>query len=146
ALPEGINAPTVEVGARIACEFGGVATRVADRFPQPGRLIGLDALAADFLHEQMAAVEGHVANHFGVEAKTGASGEQAVVGIAFDKFTRSLRRLPIGMAGDDQAVEMLDIPSAFDEFDGEPIQEFRMARGLALQAKVVSCLDEPISE
>ena len=49
---------------------------------------------------------------------------------------RHVRRLPIGRRSHDQAVKMLEAPAVVHEFDGQPVEQFRMRRRLALRAEV----------
>src|SRR5262249_33666103 len=79
--------------------------------------------AADRRVEFARDAENAVADDLGLQALRREAPEQLIVGV--DRPTRmggrGLRLQAIGIAGDDQAIEMLDAPAAVHEFHGEPI-------------------------
>ena len=54
--------------------------------------------------------------------------------------------LPIGVARHDQLHHVLHVPAALAELDGEPVEQFRMRRPLALRAEVVDLRAEAGAE
>ena len=52
----------------------------------------------------------------------------------------------IRVAEDDQAVNRLQPPAAFDERGREPVEQFRMTGTFSLQSEIIGRLDEADSE
>ena len=82
--------------------------------------------------------EDGITDDFGVEPNGCAAPQVAIVGIHGERrFGASHRRGPaIRRRGHDQAVQVLHAPSTFDEFDRQPVKQFRMRRGRALTAEI----------
>jgi hypothetical protein len=75
----------------------------------------------------------------------GPAGEQAVLGVFFEQLLRD-GGLPIGCRRDDEPLHRLDVPACADEFSGEPVEQFRVAREFASDAEVLDGLDQPGTE
>ena len=64
-----------------------------------------------------------IAKDWGGKAEAGAAGEESVFGIDFEERSGGFAGLAVGGAGDDEAVELFDIPTGVDEFAAEPVEE-----------------------
>ena len=90
APPERVEAAAIELVAGV----GRVGLAGPGLFPQAGRLVRLDAAAADAARQQAARGEGAVADLLGEQALRRAAGEQRVLRVARRERRRRLRRLP----------------------------------------------------
>ena len=54
--------------------------------------------------------------------------------------------LLVGGAQHHEPVQMLERPAVFDQFDGQPVEQFRVRRGFAVGAEVVGRGDEAAAE
>ena len=79
--PKGVKAAAAEFFSGVRCVF---LFAEGDLGPESGWLPGFDRGAADGADEIATGGEGLVANHPGRKTKTRATGEEAVVGIAFE--------------------------------------------------------------
>ena len=107
-------------------------------------MVGADGGAAHFFDEQSAEGESLIADDVAGKALTGAAGEEAVVGIDFEEAGGEVRLLPVGGAGDDELLEVLDIPTGADELGGEPVEEFGMGGFPPWTPKTSGVLTKPI--
>ena len=57
-----------------------------------------------------------------------------------------MRALAIGSGGDEELHEFFGVPSLFPVGDGEPVEEFGVARLLSLEAEVLGGFDEAGAE
>src|SRR5207302_10964009 len=127
ALPESVEAPSIECVAmalRILSRVAGVVAPV----PDSGWLIGFHAGAADFFYQQATGGQNGVAQHLAIHAKARAAGEKTILWILFSKLRRYASGLPVGRRHDELPIKALHIPAAIAEIDGQPVQQFRMAR------------------
>ena len=53
---------------------------------------------------------------------------------------------PVGPRRDDQPVQVLQAPAGLHELDGQPVEQFGMGRGLAVEAEVEDRLDQRRAE
>ena len=67
------------------------------------------------------------ADDLGVESGAGLAGEQEVAGVDIVQIGTGLRRAPVGIAGDDQPVDLLQRPAVFDEAPAEVVEELGVA-------------------
>lgn len=143
AAPEEVEAPAVKGGAGIA-----LVPLVAEGgfLPDAVRLVGADRWTADGFDEQPRRGKGGVADHPGGEALARATGEESVGGIGGEVLAGCHRGLPVGGAGDDEALDMLQVPSGFHEFAGQPVQEIGVGRALGLESEVFRGADESGAE
>ena len=111
-----------------------------------GGLRRIDAGSAHLGGEQAGGAERAVADEFGVEAEAAAAGEQEVLAILFGELRRHDGRLLVRGAGDDQAMELLHRPAGLHELDGEPVEQLRVGRRLALVAEVLERAHEAAAE
>ena len=102
--------------------------------------------AAGRFVERTAGHKNSVAQFFGFEASAVHAPESAVVGVDLFKICITQGRLPIGAAGDDELVQVLEAATGIAELDSEPIEQFRMARRQSHAAEVVGCLDNALPE
>ena len=95
--------------------------------PEAGGLIGIDAGATGFLHQQATNCQRHVPQGFAGKPDAGAPGEETIVRIAFPR-SRGGRHtgLPIGRAEDETAAKGFHIPAVLHEIQRQPIQQFGM--------------------
>ena len=91
--------------------------REVEVLPVTVGLVGIHAGAADLRDEQTADGQGVIAYLLGFQPAAALAGQFAVVRIARSGLRRGLRDLPVGLAGDDQADHVLDIPAAVHELD-----------------------------
>ena len=134
AAPEGVDTAAVEVVALSAA----VALLAEGGFcPDAFGLIAVDGGAAFLVDEESAGGEGLITNHPGGHAVAGTAGEEAICGVGFEEVRGDAGRLSIGVAVDEGPDELLDVPSAFLELDGEPIKEAGVDWNLALDAEVL---------
>ena len=145
-FPERVHAPPIQRVALVLLEIGRVARRVTDRLPNAGRLIRLHARAALLLDQQAAQRQGAVADHLRVEPEPRPSRYQAIVPVPPIRLRRGDRGLSIGRTGDDQLLHVLDVPAAFDELGGQPIQEGQVRGPFALRAEILGRLDDARAE
>src|SRR5260221_14586699 len=99
--------------------------------------MGMTVGPAVFVNQKAADRQYVVANLLGRQAIPRAPTEQPIVGIV-DQQLRITRhsRLSVSRRQDNQAAEFLDIPTAFDELAGQPVEQLRMCRRLSLAAEV----------
>ena len=143
ATPEGVEGAAVEGFALIL----NVAFFAEGGFlPDAVGLVGLHGGAALEGAEQAGGGEGDIAQHPGGQAMAGAAGEEAIFGVDLDEGGGDFGALAVGAAGDDETEEVLDVPAAVHEFDGEPVEQFGVAGFLALQAEVLDAFDEAGAE
>src|SRR5437879_646922 len=62
------------------------------------------------------------------------------------RMTTALARRPIGGGRDDQPVQALDAPPLVHELHRQPIEQFRVARRLALDAEILGRRHQPDAE
>ena len=146
ALPERVEAATVERLATVAFVIARGAPRHGDGLPDPLGLVGLHARAADLSDEKPTGREGGIADHLTVHPETRAAREQAVRRVALDLCARGGRALPVGRAGDDEFHQPLHVPAALAEFDGEPVEKLGVRWSVAHDAEILGRFDESGAE
>ena len=109
-------------------------------------MIRIDRRAADFFDKETADGECLISDDVGRKALAGTTGEEAVVRVGFQELRIQVGLLTIGGAGDDEALEVFDVPSGVDEFGGEPVEEIRMRGFLSLDTEVFGCFYETGAE
>ncbi len=114
--------------------------------PKVGWLVWGDGRTSDFLGQETGEVEGLVSNGVGREALAWATCEESVVGVFFEKSGGEVGRLFVGGGSDDEFLEVFGVPSGFDKFGGEPVEEFGVGGGLGLHAEVFGCFDDSGAE
>ena len=77
-----------------------------------GRLRREDARPADLLRQQAAGPQRRVADQLGLQPHARAAGQQPVVRVVGQQLRRHPRGLPVGRAGHDQPVQLLERPAA----------------------------------
>ena len=139
-LPPDIQPPPIKALSRIGDPL---ARREVQVLPVAIGLVGLHARPTDLRDKQPRDRQGIVTHQFRVEAKRRLPGTFAIVGIDSCQLFGSGRHLLVGLAQHDQADHVLDIPSAVDEFTGQPVEQLRIDRRLALCSQVVEDTTEP---
>ncbi len=135
ALPVDVEAAAVLIGA-----LGGKVFPLGEIEVRP-KVLGLvrhNGRTADLVRvEQAGDGEGVVADELGFEAAGGLLGKQTVVGVDLGEFGVCGGDLAVGFRGDEEAHHVFHIPAGGLEFGGEPVDEFRVGRPLALVAEVI---------
>ena len=96
--------------------------------------------------QQAAEGQRLVADHLGLQPKPRAARQQRLRGSCASISGGHSRRLAVGRRRDDQPQQRLDVPAASHELDGQPVEQFRVGRGVALRAEVLLGLDQPDAE
>ena len=81
-----------------------------------------------------------IANHLGIHAEARATREETVIEILLLTSGIGCGTLSVGRRHHDELLQGLDVPSAGDEFGGQPIEEFGMGRQFTLAAEVFAGL------
>src|SRR6185295_3818030 len=115
-------------------------------FPKTFRLVGRNARTTDLTIQQAAGSQSIVAYHFGGQAETGTSSQEAIFRVFFDELRCDVGRLPVSRRGDNESLHPFDVPSTLDKFCSEPVQQLGMDWGFALRTKVFRRLHDPVSE
>ena len=144
AFPEGVEAAASGIGSGVGGIF--FAAFDGDIFPEAIGLPWFDARAADLLCQKAARVECAVADEFGGESESGGVGEESVAGIEFAELWGDVRGLAVGLGEEDGFEEGAVVPVGFNEFDGEPIEEFGVRGWGALDAEVFGGFDDAGAE
>ena len=105
-----------------------------------GRLVRLAATAADPVVEQSADREGVVADEFGVEALGHLVAMQPVARVGGAQLRGGIAGPPVSFGKEHRAHDVLHVPAALHEFDGQPVQQLGIRRRLALRSEVVQDL------
>ena len=87
-----------------------------------------------------------ISNHLSIHAETRATREEPVVEILLLAGGIGRGALSIGRRHHDELLQCLDVPSAGDEFGGQPIEEFGMRRQFTLAAEVFAGLNQTCSK
>ena len=90
--------------------------------------------------QQAADRQGMISNHLGIHAETRASREESIIEILLLAGGIGGGALSVGRRHYDELLQGLDVPSAGDEFGGQPIEEFGMGRQFTLAAEVFAGL------
>ncbi len=90
--------------------------------------------------------EREIAVAVGVEAEAVHAPEQAVVAIELRGVVAAVAALPVGGAGHDEAMEMLQRAAAFAQLAGQPVEQLGMRRRAAHAAEVVRRIAQPAAE
>ena len=107
----------------------------------------LEARPADLPVQRPGDRQRGVADGLPLEPPPVGPPEQAIVGVeALGALVADPRLLPVRRGGDDQAVQVLDLPSPFHEPRREVVEQLRMARPAAVEAEVARRLDQPLAE
>ena len=118
-------------------------------------LIRLRAAPADLPIQQATHPESVVANHLGIQPPAALSCEKSIVRIAQSQIGRINGSLSVRAGQHHQLDHVFDIPSAVDELDGQPVEQFGMVRRFALcseifeaarQTSPVEQLPQPVDE
>ena len=145
ALPEAVDAATPEVGALGALEEL-APLECRELFPESVGLIRLHGRTAHLFVEQAGDGERLIADHLGRQAYARTARQQAIFGVALAQRRGGLRLLPVGGGRHDEALHRLDVPAGADEFGGEPVEQFGMARRFALGSKILGGLHQAGAE
>ena len=90
--------------------------------------------------------EDRIANLFGFETAAGEVRQVLILGIFFAGVHAAVGGLAVSRGEQYHAVELFDTPAFFDEFQGEPIEEFRMTGSGATGTVVASRRDNATTE
>src|SRR5262249_11902226 len=96
--------------------------------------------------QEAAGSEGVIADHLGVHAVTRRPAEVAVVAVLFKGVLSHRVRLAIGRRRDHQLKEFMHVPARFAELDGEPIEQFGVARQFSRDAEATAGLNDALAE
>lgn len=146
AFPKGVDGAALGGRVLVGDEFIGEGTGKGYAFPEAIGLWGFDAATTHFGVEDAGDVEELVADDFGVEADAGAAGKEAVFGVGFEVDRISGGGLLVGLSENYFLDEGFDIPTGFDEFEGEVVEEFWVTGPHALPAKVFRGFNNPSAE
>ena len=127
------------VEARVAALHG-------DRFPDPFGLIGLHAGASDCGRKQAARRQRQVAHHLGVHAEARPARKEPVLGIDLELVFTDPGGLPVRRRRHHQADQLFDVPAGLAEFHGQPVEQLRVRRRLALRSEIFRRLHQAGSE
>jgi hypothetical protein len=148
-IGRGASAPGVD-GASVAVLAGGFLPgegRVArGRLEEELRSRRHHRRAAEIELEETAHGQLDVADDLALDAEARTAGEEAVARITGEQFRRDAAVLTVGARGEDEPVEMPQAPAVLHEIDGEPVEQFGMARSLALGAELLGSGDESGAE
>ncbi len=113
---------------------------------ETGRLRRKHRRPTDARVEQSADEEGGITDLFGFEPEPGLAGEMSIAGVLFGEIGPMVRGLAIGLAGDDEPMDMAQAPAGSDEFPGEPVEQGGVGGFIAHGAEVVFGLDQSLAE
>ena len=139
APPERVEAAAVEMGAGslLVAFLVGAGGSAGDLVPDSCRLIGFDRRSAERSDQQTAHRQGLVPNHLGRQAQSWTPRQETIGRVVLQQGRRELRRLQVGGAGHDHALEGLDVPFQPDQLARQPIEQPGMGGRLSLQAEVL---------
>ena len=109
-------------------------------------LIGFHTPSAQKRCQKAADLKGLIANELSLQAKVILPREKSVGGILSLHGPLNPGALPVSVRADHELDQMLNVPLAFFEFHGQPIQEFGMRGELSLCAKIFNGPREAFSE
>ena len=93
--------------------------------------------------------EHSIADQFGFQSAGVHSPEKTVVGVMIASLGLGWRRTgrhPVGGRREHQPVQVLQVPVAFDQFDGQPIQQCRVSGFLAVVSEVENGCDQWVAK
>src|SRR5690606_38033723 len=107
---------------------------------------GFHGRSAESGIEEARGSQSVVPYHPGGEAEARGTGEEAVRGILLEQLGSDVTALAIGFARGDETQEVAYVPSALDEFDGEPVEKLGVGGEFPLQAEVLGRPHQALTE